>query len=120
MNAMIDLRKYPRYTSLAQARLSGEDVGEAVLKDMSVTGCRLEFSAPIAPLVGDRFRLLVIPELRSEVEPFELMVETRWNRVAVDAYEVGFAIIASPKGKAFQRYLDYLVYRGLNHHVPMA
>jgi hypothetical protein len=38
-------------------------------------------------------------------------VEARWVRGGDYSCEVGFSITASPKGKAFQRYVDYLSWR---------
>lgn len=111
---MIENRKNPRFTSIARARVLGFGEGEAILRDLSVTGCRLEFSAAVAFSEGGRYRIAVQPEAACALEEFELEAESRWSRAGYDSFEVGFFILASPKGKAFQRYVDYLVWLSKN------
>jgi hypothetical protein len=111
---MIENRKNPRYTSIARASVSGLGEGEALLRDLSVTGCRLEFSAAVAFSEGRRYRVVIHPESAAALEPFELEAESRWSRVGYDSYEIGFSILSSPKGKAFQRYVDYLAWLSKN------
>ncbi len=107
---MLEHRKTPRYASIAHAKVFGLTVGDAVLRDLSITGCRLEFSAAVALTEGSRYKLVIQPEDVAEVEDFELEVEARWSRADYDSFEVGFSILASPKGKAFLRYVDYLAW----------
>ncbi|GAB1482916.1 hypothetical protein MASR2M78_17320 [Treponema sp.] len=108
---MIDNRKSNRYPSLAHAKVSGLQEGEALLRDLSVTGCRLEFSAAIAFSEGTKYRIKILPESSAAVESFELDAEPRWSRAGYDSFEIGFDIQSSPKGKSFQRYVDYLSWR---------
>jgi hypothetical protein len=107
---MIENRKNPRYTTIAHARINGFEVGDALLRDLSVTGCRLEFSAAVAFSEGSHYRIIVEPEAASAIEHFELVAESRWSRADYDSFEIGFSILSSPKGKAFQRYVDYLAW----------
>ena len=115
---MMDKRRAPRYASLAQARIEGISAGEALLRDLSVIGCRLEFSSAVAFEPGQVVRVLVVPEASATIEPFELEAESRWSRADYDAFEVGFSIRSSPKGKAFQRYVDYLAWRHAGNSAP--
>ncbi len=108
---MRENRKSPRYATIAHATVNGLAVGDAVLRDLSITGCRLEFSAAVALTEGSRYKIVVQPEAVAQVEDFELEVESRWSRTDYDSFEVGFFILASPKGKAFLRYVDYLAWR---------
>ena len=108
---MPESRNQVRFSTLARAKVQGLHEGEALLRDLSVTGCRLEFSAAVALGEGARYRITVSPESAANVEPFELEVESRWCRAGYDSYEIGFSIVASPKGKSFQRYVDYLAWR---------
>lgn len=108
---MFENRKILRFPSLARAQLHGLQTGEALLKDLSITGCRLEFSAAVALSPGEACRILVIPEALAQVDAFELEAAPRWSRADYDSFEIGFEITKSPKGKTFQRYVDYLAWR---------
>jgi hypothetical protein len=57
------------------------------------------------------YKVEVIPEAAAEIGSFEITVESRWIRTGGYSCEVGFRITASPKGKLFQRYVDYLTWR---------
>ena len=108
---MFQSRSSTRFTSLARARVSGLSEGEALLKDLSVLGCRLEFSAAVAFSPDHRYRIQVLPEAPAGVDLFEFEAAPRWSRADYDSFDIGFSITASPKGKAFQRYIDYLSWR---------
>jgi hypothetical protein len=111
---MFNKRAYPRYSSLAQARLDHIDYTMGILKDLSITGCRLEFSVAIALRAGETYRIIIYPEAASHISPFEILGENRWNRAGYDAFESGFFFHTSPSGKAFESYLDYLAWRSNN------
>jgi len=109
---MLENRKTPRYQTLAHARIPGITGGEIILKDLSVTGCSVECTA-IADIMPDtQYQIEIIPEITSQIGNFELTVEPKWVRSCEYSSEIGFFIIASPKGRKFQRYVDYLMYRG--------
>jgi hypothetical protein len=108
---MYEKRAVPRYVSLAQARLDHIDYTLGFLRDLSITGCRLEFSVAIALDTGKEYKIIIYPEEVSHIEPFEIIGENRWNRAGYDAFESGFFFRSSPTGKAFERYLDYLTWR---------
>lgn len=108
---MSDKRAFPRYVSLAQARLDHIDYTLGILRDLSITGCRLEFSVAIALEIGKTYNIVIYPEETSHIDPFEISGENRWNRAGYDAFESGFFFHSSPAGKAFERYLDYLAWR---------
>jgi len=107
----LNLRQCSRFPAIAHALVSELIPAEAVLRDLSVTGCRLEFSAAVACGPGKKYRITVIPEARASVDTFDLDAEVRWSRSEYDAFEVGFSIVLSPKGKEFLRYVDYLAFR---------
>jgi len=56
------------------------------------------------------YQLKIKPERESHIGSFELQVDCKWVRGDNASAEVGFGIVASPKGKKFQRYVDYLAY----------
>ncbi|MDR0784333.1 MAG: PilZ domain-containing protein [Treponema sp.] len=111
---MSEKRRGIRYRTIAHARVHGLFNGDALLKDISVTGCRIETTVFIEARPGTAYTLEVIPESAAKIASFELQVETRWTNAAADSYEVGFLVKASPEGKQFQRYVDYLAWRSSN------
>jgi hypothetical protein len=108
---MQDGRGKPRYRTLAHAYISGVPEGECLLKDLSITGCCIEYNGAADIQVNTRYQLEIKPEKMSNISNFRLEVESRWVRNHSYSTEAGMCIIASPKGKQFQRYVDYLVYR---------
>jgi len=69
-------------------------------------------TADIQP--NTQYQLKIKPEGGSRIGSFQLEVQCKWVRNDRSAVELGFAITASPKGKKFQRYVDYLAYRHLH------
>ena len=108
---MLDGRRSPRYRSLARAQISGVLEGECLLKNISITGCCVESTGVADIQTNARYQLKIKPEAVSHIGSFQLEVECKWIRNDRDAAELGFAIVASPKGKKFQCYVDYLAYR---------
>jgi hypothetical protein len=108
---MLDNRKNRRYRTLAHVRILGVLNNENLLKDLSITGCCVECTACADIKLDTQYQLEIHPESVANVGSFELTVRTRWIRFGEYTGEVGFVIVASPKGKLFQRYVDYLGYR---------
>jgi hypothetical protein len=108
---MLNKRKSVRYPSHARVRVPNVFEGEALLKDLSITGCCIECTIFLDIKPDSSYQIVVFPESASKINQFELTVEARWVRAGDYSCEVGFAILASPKGKAFQRYVDYLSWR---------
>jgi hypothetical protein len=108
---MLENRKNNRFRTLARAKIPGILGDESLLKDLSVTGCCVECTSIIDVQPNTQYKLEIVPEGASGIGSFELSVETKWIRSGGYSSEVGFGIIASPKGKTFQRYGDYLTWR---------
>ena len=108
---MSDQRRNIRYQTLAKAEIEGASEGEILLKDLSVIGCRVECTTQTKIELNLQYKLEVIPESASKIGTFDLLVEAKWIRTANYACEIGFSIVESPKGKMFQRYVDYLSWR---------
>jgi hypothetical protein len=104
-------RKNLRFPAQAKVRIPEVFSGEALLKDISITGCGIESTMQINIKPGSQFRMEVICEAVSRIEKFDLQVESIWVRSGDYSCEVGFAIVASPTGKQFQHYVDYLSFR---------
>lgn len=108
---MLDQRKNIRYETTARVIIEGVSKEKALLKDISVTGCRVESPASAAISLNQRYRLKVIPESDAEIGQFFLTAECMWAGTEADSCGFGFNIVESPKGKQFQRYVDYLSWR---------
>lgn len=109
---MKNLRSYPRYPAFAHARILTPYEEEALLRDLSVTGCCIEFTAMGELTVGDACELIIIPEVTASVAPFMLETMVCWCHANYDTFDVGFSICVSPKGKKFfMRYVNYLAWR---------
>jgi len=103
-------RASPRYNTLCHARIAGVLEGDVKLKNLSITGCCLECKTFDSIKPHEKYKIDIEPERTAGVDEFELEVECRWIRKGVCFCEVGFQIVASPKGKRFQSYVDYLDY----------
>ena len=108
---MKDLRKNIRYQTLAKAKIEGVSEGETLLKDLSVTGCCVESTSYSEIKFNTLYKLEIIPESAAEIGTFHLVAESKWIRTGGYSGEIGFTIVESPKGKQFQRYVDYLSWR---------
>jgi hypothetical protein len=108
---MFENRKNVRYPALARAVLPEVFDGEALLKDLSITGCCLEYTMFVDVKPNAGYKVRIIPDTAAKIAPFELQVESRWVRAGGYSCEIGFAIVVSPKGRDFQRYVDYLAWR---------
>ncbi|MDR0719621.1 MAG: PilZ domain-containing protein [Treponema sp.] len=105
-------RSHIRYRTYAKVKFRGILEQESILKDISITGCRVECTSLADIHVGSTYTLEVIPESSSRIGHFDLEVTVVWISMAGYSGDVGFSITASPKGKLFQRYVDYLSWKG--------
>jgi len=108
---MTDQRKSVRYQTTAKVVIAGNDKADTLLKDISVTGCRVLCPTFLEIELSSRYELKITPEGNADIGAFELTVESKWIRAGSSAFEFGFFILESPKGKHFQRYVDYLSWR---------
>ena len=106
----IEMRDSPRYNTIARARIPGVLEGDNLVKNLSITGCCLECAAFCDIKPNEKYNIIIKPEATADIEEFDLQVECRWVHNGDYCCDVGFQIVASPKGKRFQRYVDYLVY----------
>jgi hypothetical protein len=106
-----DKRKSFRYQTLARARIDGAPEGETLLKDISITGCCVECTVYPDIKTNAQYRIEVLPETAAEIGNFELITKSVWIRPGGYSCEIGFSILESPRGKSFQRYVDYLAWR---------
>jgi len=85
--------------------------GDGLLKNISITGCCVECAGKVDIQLTAQYHLVIKPEKESHIGAFDLTVDCKWVRDDGHGTELGFGIIASPKGKQFQFYVDYLAYR---------
>jgi hypothetical protein len=104
-------RKNRRYPSIARVRIPEAFSGEALLKDLSITGCRIECTMRVDVQEKTDYKIILHPEESAGIGHFDLLAECKWLRLGGYAYEIGFDIKESPKGKDFQKYVDYLSWR---------
>jgi hypothetical protein len=104
-------RKNRRYPSIARVLIPEAFSGEALLRDLSITGCRIECTMHVDVKEKTDYKIAIHPEDSAGIGSFDLMVECKWLRPGGYAYEIGFDIKESPKGKNFQNYVDYLSWR---------
>ena len=108
---MSEQRKSQRFKTSAKIILVDLHHKECLLKDISITGCRIEVADYLEIKPHTQHKLKIVPEGDSGIEAFTLLVEAKWAGTEIDYYEFGFSIVKSPKGKQFQRYVDYLSWR---------
>jgi hypothetical protein len=107
-------RRHTRYRAFARVKFPDHLGEEGILKDISVTGCCVECTSLMNLKPDTPYILEMIPESAARIGMFKLEVKPVWIRSGDYSSDVGFSIIASPKGKLFQRYVDYLAWRELN------
>jgi hypothetical protein len=104
-------RRHIRYRAFARVRFPDHAGEESLLKDISITGCCVECTSLMNLKPDTPYTLEMIPESAAKIGKFSLEVKSIWIRPGDYSSDVGFSIVASPKGKLFQRYVDYLAWR---------
>jgi len=107
----IENRKFRRYPSIARAVIPELSSGDALLKDISVTGCCVEYTMQVDVNPDAEYTVTVRPEKEAGVRNFDLVVECKWCHSGAYTCRIGFAVKQSPKKKDFQKYVDYLAWR---------
>jgi hypothetical protein len=109
---MLENRKSARFNAKGWARVEGVQKVEISEKNISVTGCCLESAvSPEKFKINENYKLSIKPERASRAGAFDIEVKCMWVRKESSFCEFGFHIIASPSGKQFQNYVNYLSYR---------
>ena len=111
MPKIAENRKERRYPSIAHARIPELFTGDALLRDISITGCRIECTMHIDIKENARYTITVLPEKSAGVDQFDLIADCKWFHFSSNSYSAGFTIIKSPGKKDFEKYVDYLSWR---------
>ena len=85
-------RKDARFSTIANVVI--KELGKEIfqLKDLSITGCRLEYPIDTEISLDKRFSLEIIPEKEAKIKPFLITAESKWIRVSSNSCEAGFKI----------------------------
>jgi len=106
-----DKRISPRYRAICRAHINSKMECDAKLLNLSITGCCLECKENSDMLeLHHVYKVDIEPERTAHIDEFVLEAECKWIRKKNEICEVGFQIVAFPKGKSFQSYVDYLSY----------
>jgi hypothetical protein len=97
----------PRYASLARVGINGFE-GEAVLRNVSSGGFRMESRTYAAIGVGENYTMQVRPEDKSGIPVFDLEVEARWVKSTETSFNSGFLVTKAPAGRVLEKYIDYI------------
>jgi hypothetical protein len=111
MLGSVDQRKNRRYPSIARVQIPDVFAGDALLKDLSITGCRIECTMHVDLRENARYTITLCPEENAGIDNFDLIAECRWLRPAGYSCDIGFDIRESPGKKDFKKYVDYLSWR---------
>jgi hypothetical protein len=95
----------PRYNSVARVRINGFE-GEAVLRNVSIGGFRMESRTYAAIQVGERYTMWIQPEPSANISTFELSVEVRWTQSRETIFSSGFLIVSAPVNNYYEKYID--------------
>jgi hypothetical protein len=100
----------PRYTSVAHLGIN-EFEGEAVLRNISTGGFRMESKTYAAITVGEQYVIQIKPEAASGLRPFDLEVEVRWIKSTETSFSAGFRVIKSPSDRSYEKYIAYISHK---------
>ena len=108
---MHEKRISPRYHSSGHARIPGVLKDDLLIKNISITGCCLECSGNVSlPKPDEIWKVEIKPEIAAKTGKFEFEAECKWVRHTENTSEIGLTVTASPQGKSFQNYVDYIAY----------
>ncbi|MDR1626717.1 MAG: PilZ domain-containing protein [Spirochaetia bacterium] len=105
----------PRYASLARISINGFE-GEAVLRNVSIGGFRMESKTYAAITGGERYAIRIKPETASRLSAFELEVEARWVKSTEASFTSGFLVTKPPTDRSLEKYIDYIKIKGSSSH----
>ena len=111
MDNYTEKRKNRRYPSIAKVQIPKAFTGEAFLRDISITGCRIECTMNVDILENSEYSIIIFPETTAKIDSFELLADCKWIHSGSDSCNIGFFVKKSPGKKDFERYVDYLSWR---------
>jgi hypothetical protein len=108
----------PRFLAKGHVHIAEVTNTEAVLKNLSNSGLCIESNGFLEIAPKSHYTVDIIPEKESNIDKFNLEVESRWVRTKKQSSESGFVIVIPPgtSGKeVFEQYLAYLAGKPESH-----
>ena len=104
------MRNELRFLSNALVYVIDESRNEtqATLKDLSVHGLSIESKEYINIEPNSPYVVAIIPEEETNVEKFQLEIESRWVKLNKSKMESGFSVLVPFDQKEFKEYLEFL------------
>ena len=85
---------------------------KASLRDLSQSGLAIKSESFIDIEPNSPYVIAIIPEKETNLEKFQLEIESRWIKLNKSKMESGFSVIVPFEKKEFQDYLEYLAQKG--------
>jgi hypothetical protein len=100
-----------RFSSEGRVYITEVSNTEAVLKNLSTSGLCLQSDGFLEVVPKSRYSIDIIPEKESNLDKFNLEIESRWVRAKKQSSESGFVIVVPPGTSGqelLEQYLNYL------------
>jgi hypothetical protein len=110
--AVIQKRKDPRYALSAGITIEGFE-GEALLGNISVSGCFLESITYVGLKPTQIYKAKIIPNPEDGIEAFNLSLELNWTKSSEAFFEAGFSLGDGKTSPQLERYVKLLHSRGV-------
>ena len=107
----VESRKNRRYPSIAKVQIPSAFTGEALLKDISITGCRIECTMHVDIHENSEYSITICPEDNAGIGNFDILADCKWINSGSYSCDIGFCVKKSPGKRDFERYVDYLSWR---------
>ena len=104
------MRKEVRFLSKAPIYLidKSDKRTEARLRDLSEHGLSIKSEDYINIEPNASYLVAVIPEEETQMEKFQLEIQSKWVRLKKLQMESGFSVLLSFNEKEFKEYLEYI------------
>ncbi|MBO5100427.1 MAG: PilZ domain-containing protein [Treponema sp.] len=102
-----NLRKNIRFEDFGKVECSEICLVAGVLDDISVSGCKVHFDAPVTINMEDDYELKIRLS-RINLDPFILLCHPQWQKEDNGTTEVGFSILHSLDTSRLESYIEQL------------
>ena len=108
------MREELRFVSNALVYVVDESNKEtqANLRDLSKSGLSIKSDSYIDIEPNSSYVIAIIPEKETNIEKFQLEIESRWIKLNKSKMESGFSVIVPFDQKEFKEYLEFLAEKG--------
>ena len=108
------MRNELRFLSNALVYVVDEEKNEtkASLRDLSQSGLSIQSDTYIDIEPNSSYVIAIIPEKETNLEKFQVEIETRWIKLNKSKMESGFSVMLPFNKTEFEDYLEFLAMRG--------